>query len=465
LFDRSKIVGAIWFLILSMSLLSPVVSVDLPPDYCTEDIPGYFETSEYMYGSTAVLVVFLESNGSIMEQSQNWTTAEKQNIASEVEWTCDWIAAQESRANISFLQVYYDVDTGYEPIDLPGNNIHLWIGDAMTSLGHSGKDWIDQVRNFVNQERFDLGTDWVVVLFVIDSSDDEDGRFPDGRYAFNDPGGPLICMTSTLAFNDPDSFGIVFAEELANVFWATDENVGKVYYSGYLNASNTPLSGCLMHNHTWCLSEGTRQQLGWNDTDGDNLLDIVDTEPVASIISAEITGNTLNLSGTASVTAYPNRNPHSNSYPIVRNVTIKEIETVMFRIDEGNWTNAEIMPTTVKMLIKWPDTYIEKPTKATVNFTMVADSLNVGNHSVEIKVIDDWGNYAFINTTIEIPEFLSTDLNKDWKVNIQDITIVAIAYKSRPGDPNWNSLADIDKNGVIDILDITKVAVDYGKTI
>jgi hypothetical protein len=33
------------------------------------------------------------------------------------------------------------------------------------------------------------------------------------------------------------------------------------------------------------------------------------------------------------------------------------------------------------------------------------------------------------------------------------------------GDPKWNAIADLDKNSIIDILDITKVAVDYGKTV
>ena len=63
-----------------------------------------------------------------------------------------------------------------------------------------------------------------------------------------------------------------------------------------------------------------------------------------------------------------------------------------------------------------------------------------------------------------LSRILPTDLNKDGKVNILDVTIAAIAYKSKPGDLNWNEAADIDKNGVIDIMDITKVAVDYGKT-
>jgi len=45
-----------------------------------------------------------------------------------------------------------------------------------------------------------------------------------------------------------------------------------------------------------------------------------------------------------------------------------------------------------------------------------------------------------------------------------DIAIVAKAYGSKPGDPNWNETADLDKNRVINIIDIATVARDYGKT-
>jgi len=59
---------------------------------------------------------------------------------------------------------------------------------------------------------------------------------------------------------------------------------------------------------------------------------------------------------------------------------------------------------------------------------------------------------------------LPTDLNGDGEVDIQDITIVGIAFDSEPGDLNWNSVADIDKSGWVDIIDLTLVALDYGKS-
>jgi hypothetical protein len=68
-------------------------------------------------------------------------------------------------------------------------------------------------------------------------------------------------------------------------------------------------------------------------------------------------------------------------------------------------------------------------------------------------------------SSTETSVLLFSDLNRDGKVNILDITMVARAYGAKPGDPNWNPIADLDKNGIVNILDISMVARDYGKTV
>lgn len=60
---------------------------------------------------------------------------------------------------------------------------------------------------------------------------------------------------------------------------------------------------------------------------------------------------------------------------------------------------------------------------------------------------------------------LRGDLNGDGKVNVQDITIGALAYGTKLGDQNWNNSADLDNNGWIDIIDLVIVAREFGKTI
>jgi len=60
--------------------------------------------------------------------------------------------------------------------------------------------------------------------------------------------------------------------------------------------------------------------------------------------------------------------------------------------------------------------------------------------------------------------FFPGDIDLDYLVNIVDISIVAIAYGTRPGDSEWNPITDMDRNRWINIVDISMVAVNYFKT-
>lgn len=50
----------------------------------------------------------------------------------------------------------------------------------------------------------------------------------------------------------------------------------------------------------------------------------------------------------------------------------------------------------------------------------------------------------------------------DGKVNILDITMMAIRFGSRKGDTNWSYMADVNNDGVINIVDIANVAINFG---
>lgn len=55
-----------------------------------------------------------------------------------------------------------------------------------------------------------------------------------------------------------------------------------------------------------------------------------------------------------------------------------------------------------------------------------------------------------------------SDINEDGLVDIFDITPVAVAFGSRIGGPNFNRLADLTHDCLIDIFDIVKVAIWFG---
>jgi len=69
---------------------------------------------------------------------------------------------------------------------------------------------------------------------------------------------------------------------------------------------------------------------------------------------------------------------------------------------------------------------------------------------------------------------LTSDLNNDGTVDIQDLFLVAKAFGSHglgipnPGDPpseKWNPIADVNNDGWISIKDLFEIAKDYGKTV
>jgi hypothetical protein len=128
-------------------------------------------------------------------------------------------------------------------------------------------------------------------------------------------------------------------------------------------------------------------------------------------------------------------------------------------------------PWKFKKLVRYPE-YEYKETYAVVNFTFLTPELEPGEHFIEVKATNQWGNEGYANATVTIPALL-TDLNKDGTVNIVDLYIVAKAFGSHgpdtpnPGDPpseNWNETADLNKDKWVNIIDLATVARDFGKT-
>ncbi len=56
------------------------------------------------------------------------------------------------------------------------------------------------------------------------------------------------------------------------------------------------------------------------------------------------------------------------------------------------------------------------------------------------------------------------DLNGDNKVDLSDLKILASAFGSRQGDPNWNRNADINNDGKVSLCDLVIMALHYGES-
>jgi hypothetical protein len=88
------------------------------------------------------------------------------------------------------------------------------------------------------------------------------------------------------------------------------------------------------------------------------------------------------------------------------------------------------------------------------NYTIsaYASPVSGGNNTTNNPYIGGW-------VAVTIPG----DLNADFKVNLEDLVLLALAYGSTPGAPNWNPNADIDGNGIVGLSDLVLLALHYGQ--
>ena len=350
------------------------------------------QTSEYIMGTCAISIVFLESDGSIDTNTENWTAAEKSNVVSKCLGGMNWWASiyPYSVAPLSFTWIHeYDLPTGYEPITRSSFKDYLWIIDALTHLGYpcNVSNWWGALYDYINDLRHIHDTDWAFAVFVVDSSADPDGNFTDDWFAYAYINGPYIQMTY-----DNDGWGIsrmdnVLAHEAGHIFGAGDEYCSPGYsccnenaYYGYLDVQNTNCKqepDCLMNDDTWDVCSVSREQLGWRDTDSNDIPDILDVPPTISLNTYSpdpAADGTPTFTGSASVDFFPNENP----WYAGPDVTLNRIAGVQYRIDGGTWQDAAAA-----------DGVFDEGTEA---YTFTTAPLSDGTYTFEVRAIDTSGN-------------------------------------------------------------------------
>jgi hypothetical protein len=53
------------------------------------------------------------------------------------------------------------------------------------------------------------------------------------------------------------------------------------------------------------------------------------------------------------------------------------------------------------------------------------------------------------------------DVNHDGRVNILDLTAVAVAFYAKPGDQKWNPELNVNRDREINIMDLSKIAIEW----
>jgi hypothetical protein len=101
-----------------------------------------------------------------------------------------------------------------------------------------------------------------------------------------------------------------------------------------------------------------------------------------------------------------------------------------------------------------------------LTFTWNTANLAYGNYTVSayaqpVAGQNDTSGNDFTLGTLKVT--IPGDINGDFKVGLPDLVILAQAYGSKPGDPNWNPNADITGSGTVGLQDLVTLAQHYGQ--
>ncbi len=351
-----------------------------------------WQTSEYMMGSMTISIIFLESNGVAEPSTENWTGPETSRVIAEcLEGMNRWITFYPySVSPLSFTWDYhYSVPTQYEPINNSSSQDYLWMIDALTALGYpcNISNYWEVLYEYNNDNRNSHNTDWAFTVFVVDSSNDSDGTFTDGFFAYAWINGPAVMLTYDNDGYTIDQMNTVLAHEAGHIFGANDEYCQINYsccdaneFTGYLRIQNTNCERdpiCIMNDNTPAVCSVSRQQLGWRDSDADGIPDILDVAPTASLNSYTpdpVDEENPSFTGSAGVGFYPNNNPLYDG----PDITLNRIASVEYRIDGGPWLEAQAA-----------DGAFDEGSEA---YTFQTASLDNGTYLFETRTLDTSGN-------------------------------------------------------------------------
>ncbi|NTU82142.1 MAG: hypothetical protein HGA45_22655 [Chloroflexales bacterium] len=304
--------------------------------------------SQFLAGSVAVRLVLPESDGSAEPSTESWTPEEVAHVTGQAQAALDWWAAHLPQARLSFHLRVDIAPTAYEPITHGLADEGLWIADSLRRLGYDGASYFDQIYAAGDANRDAVGADWTTTIFVVDSSNHPTGYFADGRFAYAYINGPLMVVTSDAGAYGTNRLAPVVAHEFGHLFGALDQyaaaRIACDRRSGYLNAptTNSQYGGCggrapsimlePMGAYTGGqIDESAQAQLGYRDSDGDGLIDPLDTAPALALTEATGVAST----GRPILAGSTYDEPFPSLYHQL--VTLNTITRVEYRVNGGLW--------------------------------------------------------------------------------------------------------------------------------
>ncbi|MBI5142521.1 MAG: putative Ig domain-containing protein [Nitrospirae bacterium] len=319
---------------------------------------GYYDTSLYMAGKVAVGVFFTAGDAG------SWTQSETDSAYLAICNALDRFGDDEPNARLTFSFVKEVSQTG-TPNPLPSVE-----------------------RDYVNDLRNTHSTHWALMVKVTRGS----GR----AYAYLF--GPSLQVYSPSGTVDD----YTVRHETMHIFGAMDQYCPDQCQSpigrwGYLNVVNANSEGNDGNGFFLGHGEGepdimvrggaigvySRGQIGWRDSDGNGIIDPIDTFPV-TVISPVSGGDPTTITGVS--TERPLLNEWSSSS--YADVSINSISSVEYRIDGGAW-----------MLATASDGQFDS---AEESFVITLPQLSPGTHTIEARAANSIGNTEHLPASTDI---------------------------------------------------------------
>jgi hypothetical protein len=200
----------------------------------------------------------------------------------------------------------------------------------------------------------------------------------------------------------------VAAHEVGHIFHAYDQyssaNQSCTQRAGYLDVENqnSQHSGCLMNDisimrgqiypyQANAIDQYAAGQIGWRDSDGDNIFDPLDTVLPITISTLNQIDNSLTVDGFAEITPYPS--------PSRTSVTINRLAGVQYRFNGGAWQAAQA-----------GDGLFNETNEA---YKFSVNDLPAGMYTLEVAAKDSAGNWSqtYASQTIYVFDEVDGGLN------------------------------------------------------
>jgi Dockerin type I domain len=123
------------------------------------------------------------------------------------------------------------------------------------------------------------------------------------------------------------------------------------------------------------------------------------------------------------------------------------------------------------VLVLTPSNWVPAGASGYMSVALEAEDTKVGVGQVDLvtlslsvsRSITNIYNFSFV-IVLEGREFFLGDVNRNGVVDSQDLSILIASRLSTPADDSWNPKADLNNDKIINVVDVSLLYVDFGKS-